>query len=118
MLTIRKEQLHILGAFSRDRHIDRIVELLRQHWPGRCSTLGAEALRAQVAAIVAEAEQFGISHQSDLMRYANLSFLWGPHFVNDASFGDAAAILRSGSLAGPVKIQLLLDLARDMMPLE
>lgn len=112
MLIIRKEQLPILGKTVRDHHIDSMAEVLKRHWPGRAGALDPGAFRELVAAIVSEAEGYGVKTRDDILRYANLTFLWGRDFAGQPGFEEMAGILRNQKLAGPVKMSLLMETTR------
>lgn len=80
MLTIRDEQIHLLGERRREAFLVEMCAHLRRHFAVELEHLSAAQLRAEVIAAARDAEEFGLETRRDLCRYLSLCAVFGWDF--------------------------------------
>jgi hypothetical protein len=113
VLTIRREQLFVFTDALVEQWIERALPLVRKHWPGLYARTGEDAMRARVREAVLDARSEGITASGDALHYLNLTLLLGDKFTTNGQHPWATRIAQNGSLAGAVKIALLMDIVRS-----
>jgi hypothetical protein len=115
LLKIRREQLAALTETSVDAFVPQAVAMARTHWPRRCAELGPEGLEARVAAAIATARRYGVTTRRDALRFVNLDLALGARFHEDPRYPWAAAILQRPGVHPSMRVDLLVDQARDVL---
>jgi hypothetical protein len=97
MLIIRREQIAVLTEALWSQFIGRLIGALRRGHPQWVESLSDEELQARVRRDVARARDCGLTWQSSLARFVELSLLLGPDF--DQQPIVAAGLRRGGGSA-------------------
>jgi hypothetical protein len=114
VLTIRREQLSVFTDDLIEQWIQRTLYLIRKHWPILYARTGEDAMRARAREAVFAARSEGITASGDALNYLNLTLLLGDKFTTNGQHPWATRIAQNRSLAGTVKIALLMDIVRSM----
>jgi hypothetical protein len=109
VLTVRKQQIALLGNERRHRFAERLTGHARAHFPEVCRELGHE-LGMTVHECIRQGQEHGLSTERELCKYLNLVFTFGRNFDRDPMCSWASDILH-GALPGPMKIARLYEAA-------
>ena len=116
MLTIRKEQMHVLSAAMRPSLVDPLAAHLRDYFPGQCEMLGDAQLRKTVELGLENAAGYGLLSEREVFLYLSVMFMLGSFFDTDPQLPWAGPILnRSTFPDGFTKVQKLYDAAMDYL---
>ena len=108
MLTIRDEQIEVLGRQSAAGMEDRAVRHLRGCIPDVCAGLPEDRLRAIIRWGRTRSASHGIDREFDFFRYLNLMFMFGFEFDVDSRYPWAARALATRKTSR-AKMDLLMD---------
>ena len=103
MLTIRNEQMRLLIRLMRDQFLDRLQPFCAAQWPAQTAQLGPR-FRSFLNSSVDLAISYGIRRESEIARFVNLCFVWGPDFECRPQNEWAKRILTNPALDGKRKI--------------
>lgn len=115
MLIIRDRQIDALVAARRREFLQRLVRMLRRHWPGECAALGAAGVRRRVEGALALAARYGIDGEAHLARLLNVTMALGEDFDRDPRYPWAAVVLEEEAFAPRHKVQRLCELTADVL---
>lgn len=101
MLTIRREQMELLGKEMERRFIERTVAHARRYFPARCRELGEKGTRETVVYGLERAKAHGFSAEADVSRYIDVMFAYGRDFDRDPGLPWARRILEDRAMSDP-----------------
>jgi len=105
MLTIRAEQMKVLGQARQRRFETRIVAYLRRAYASHVSQLSDERLSDLIRRGIGDSAQYGIVGESDVSRYIGYVVTYGPEFHRELPW--AAEILGTAKINGTQKMDRL-----------
>ena len=108
MLTIREEQLEVLGRQSAAGMEERALRHLRGCIPDVCAGLAEDKLRGIIRWGHRRSVSYGIKREFDFFRYLNLMFVFGFEFDVDPRYPWAAHTLAQNKTSR-AKMDLLMD---------
>ncbi len=109
MLTIRDEQMAVLGRIGDSQTADRAVAHLRNCIPEVCAALSEMELREIIRWGRNRSRRSGIEREGDFFRYLNLMFMFGFEFDTDPRYPWAAHALGAAGMPPSAKVDLLMD---------
>jgi hypothetical protein len=112
-LTIRDQQLRALGEHTADTFERKLMQHLREFFPGQTAAMDEAALRAVVEYGVARAGTYGIDAKRDLCKYLNLMFVFGRDFDVDPRFPWTRQSLDNMEIGPTLKLNRLYLDARE-----
>ena len=107
MLTIRKEQMDILSAYSREQFEWRMVKHLREKFPDRTKDLADEKIRVVVQSGMKKAEGYGIDYEDDIRQFLEYLVIYGTRLDVREETQWIGDILRRNDLSGAAKMNLI-----------
>jgi hypothetical protein len=112
MLTIRREQMEVLGAYMRQSFEDRLVQHIAQSFPAQFRKLAPppgndEPVRTLIKQGIERAGDHGITSERDVRRFIDLMVTLGPDFETKADTAWAQSILRDKTLPARVRMELI-----------
>lgn len=108
MLTIRAEQMEVLGRQSAAGMEDRALRHLTGCIPEVCAGLPDDQLRGIIQWGRRRSMSYGIDRELDFFRYLNLMFMFGYEFDLDPRYPWAARTLER-IMTSRAKMDLLMD---------
>ena len=109
MLTIRREQLRVLGEVMQRRFEERMLAHLRAEFPAVTRGQTDDDLLALVRRGVASAEPYGVRTEVDVQRYLEYMMIYGPDFDTNPRSAWAGDILRTEGIGGAKKMDWIDD---------
>ena len=109
MAIVRKEQL---AAFSRPVEHDlacRSHAHVTATFPRHCARLSQREVRRRVEEGMAQAEQYGIEGDYDVLRFVDLLFLLGPDFGADPDLRGIREILHDDETTGAERLDRIYE---------
>ena len=107
MLTIRKEQMDVLSAYSREQFEWRMVKHLREKFPDRTKDLADEKIRVVVQSGMKKAESYGIDYEDDIRQFLEYLVIYGTRLDVREETRWIGDILRRNDLSGAAKMNLI-----------
>ena len=107
MLTIRTEQLKVLGGPAREVFEQWLARQLAERFPNHLHSFDEAAVAAFVARAVARASGYGITTAAAITGFAGFLVEFGENFENLPDDSEARAILEDREFPGQLKVQLL-----------
>jgi len=83
MLTIRAQQLAILGADAERQFIERMCLHLRQQFPDETKERNDAELQQQIRNEIRTAKTFELISERDIVLYLHLGMMYGPGFIEN-----------------------------------
>jgi hypothetical protein len=93
MLTIRREQLTVFSEVEVRRFEDWTIAHLKKFFPRECAALGDPRLRDTVQYGIVRARTHGITSKRDVVKYIDLTIVFGRDFDTNKRLRWAADIL-------------------------
>jgi hypothetical protein len=113
MFTIRKEQLQALDRDKRESFVDRMLQHLREFFPGKCDALGENQLRKWIEHGIERAKAYRIVSERDVCKYIDVMIVFGKEFDRDKALPWASKILNGHYSQAGEKIDLLFEAAKQ-----
>lgn len=107
MLTIRNEQVAVLGKAHEERFRRQAAEYLRKVVPEVCSAMTGQHVLESVNHAVAMCKFHGFAREVDVLRYLNLMYVFGFGFDRDPEIPWAARILNDRSKSPRARLDWL-----------
>ncbi len=112
MMTIRREQMRALNAYTRQAFEDRMARHLRQIYPEQVQRMGDPAdrepiLRAVIRQGIEKAVRYQILAERDVGRFIDLMVKIAPDFAERPDLKWAAGILKDPTLHAHGKVELI-----------
>jgi len=116
MLRIRSEQIEAFES-ARAAHFEpRTVQHLKERFPKHCDVLKDEGILEVIHYGIGRAETYGLTHQSEVRLFIDLTLMFGRYFDTDLQIPWAAEILTDDDLTDQlVKAQRLHAAAMDYL---
>ena len=114
MLTIRREQMRVLGEAMRRRFELQSIARLRAAFPGQTREASDARLLELIRTAIGKAAGYGIATEVDVTRYLEFAILYGRDF--DSKLDWAAKILRTEGISGERKMDLIDEYDLFMAP--
>lgn len=115
MWTLRQEQIEAFAAVRRRAFAERVLPLLRKHWPEECAALGEAAARERIESAVVRARRYGVVKEYDVLRFVNMTFALHEDFDTDERYPWAAAFLNDPGIPGTRKMDRLCELTLEAL---
>jgi len=113
MLTIRSEQLDLLGQSQEENFILFLKDFLRAYFNEETKSESDEILIARIKTQFSNARQWGITAEKDIVDFSSLCILFGDDFCNNPNYPWAKAILNDpGIKTGKGRMLRLMDQAK------
>lgn len=109
MFILRKEQMAMFQKLETQKFVDHACLHVKEFFPSESSALGESKLRDVIQHGIKRAASFNITAKPDVLKYIDLSVLFGPDF--DTQFRWADEILNSEN-SPSVKVEMLLSKAK------
>jgi len=104
VLLIRDDQLSALRGVRQKEYEKRLAAHLKRYFPDTCAELGEKGLIDALRHGVERAKSYGIQAERDVVKYLNLTFVFGRDFDIDPRFPWAASMLRSTDYGPTLRI--------------
>lgn len=116
MLRIRPKQIETFESARADHFKSRTVQHLKESFPRHCAVLKEEGLLEVIHYGIKRAETYGLTHQSEVRLFIDLTLIFGRCFDTDLQLPWAAEILTDADLTDQlVKAQRLYAAAMDYL---
>src|SRR5437773_1018104 len=121
MLTIRKDQMQALSAYTRRSFEDRMVRHLGAAFPDSFKKIQAQssedtAIRNFIQSGILKAGQYGIRAERDVATYIEFMFLHGLDFELTHGMEPVAGFLKDPELPGDAKVFVVQELLSRQAP--
>ena len=117
MLTLRKEQVKVLGPLGMKSFEDRVVAHLHKIFPAEAQALGEPKLHDAIRYGTQRARSYSIVSERDVCKYIDLSILYGRDFDKDPNLPWAQSILENKAIRSPTtKVDRLFREAKKHKP--
>ena len=107
MLSIRKEQMDVLSAYTRNQFEQRMIKHLRAKFPDRTKDLPDERIRLVVQDSMRKAKGYDIEYEDDIRRFTEYLVIYGMRFDVREETRWIGDILRRDDLNGTAKMDLI-----------
>ena len=107
MLIIGKDQMEMFSKNMLIRFEDRMVAHLQTTFPDQMKDMSEPDLRVTIQAGIDSAAQYGVTTEDDVPRYLEYMVTYGSDFDTNPKTSWAGEILRTESIDGSVKMDLL-----------
>jgi hypothetical protein len=107
MLTIRNEQLAVLGKGGAEHFRRQAVEYLRKVAPAVCAAMSEQHILESVDHAIAMCKLHGFAREVDVLRYLNLMYVFGFCFDRNPEFPWASRILNDRSKSPRARLDWL-----------
>ncbi len=111
MLTIRAEQMAILGTSVRKNFELEMADHLSQFFPEQCAKQSEEGLSKFVATNIDRALGYGLERERDVCKFLDVAMALGEDFDRSGDYPWAKEILEDEWGTGEEKIDRLVKLA-------
>lgn len=109
---IRKEQMAAFKQYMRRQFEEKMVGHLHTYYAEACHQLGEVKIRGMIRHGIARAKLYGITAETDVSRYINMMFVFGPEFDTDKKYTAFRQILdETGYQSGGEKMDALYEAA-------
>jgi hypothetical protein len=106
MLTIRKDQMTVLGDYMMRRFEKRMATHLEDAFPEQLKVMTPVAVMEMIRAEIAKANGYGLEYEDEIELYLEYTVIYGRDFDTNPKTSWAGEILR-GDEYGPAKVRLL-----------
>jgi hypothetical protein len=114
MLTIRPEQLAVLGQPQLKRFEDWMLAHLKKSFPKESESAGESEIRQMIQHGIKQAATYGITSERDVCKYVELMMVFGRDFDTDEKLPWAGQILKTRN--GPdLKTSVLVETAKKKL---
>ncbi len=93
MFVIRKQHMDACAEVAMRNYEDRVLEHLRESFPGKVQELGEAKTRESICDAVQKAKGHGLISERDACIFVDLTFKLGKDFDQDPQYPWAAEIL-------------------------
>jgi hypothetical protein len=111
VLTIRNEQLRVLGAQRRTDFEVRLARHLLRFFPAKIGSLSPDDLEVFIRHGSSRAQRYGLDTERDICKYLSLMCVFGRDFDSDARQPWAGEILRRPFRTSRSKMNRLMEVA-------
>jgi hypothetical protein len=111
MLTIREEQLRAFRKVEVQKFVDQAAIHVGKFFPKQCRELGHDKLRELIRDGIQTGSRYGITGKADVLKYIDLTVLFGRDFDVNPELPWAAETLKSENRPND-KIESLMFQAR------
>jgi hypothetical protein len=109
MFTIRKQHMDACATVSMRNFEDRVLEHLRESYPGEVETRGELKTREAIREGTQKARGYGLVSEVDVVLYIDVMFRLGPDFDNHPKYPWAREILQGLDNQDPATKAVRLD---------
>ena len=113
MLTIRKEQMQVLGEYMLQMFKNRMIRHLREAFLVQLEKITDEELCALVDTGIEKAEYYGIKAEDDVQNFLEFMVSYSPDFDTNPETSWAGSILSRKDLEGSSKMIHLKKIAPE-----
>lgn len=113
LFLIRREQMNVLAAASKEQFEENIMAHLRRVWPDDTASMSDDVLLQWVRYGVARGERYDIDTEFDVARFLDVMFLFDPQFDENPTLPWAAEILQAPHLDGRQRVDALMTRAME-----
>lgn len=110
---IRREQMDVLAAASREQFEENVMAHLRRVWPDDTASMSDEVLLQWVRYGAERGARYEVDTEFDVARYIDVMFLFDAHFDENPSLPWAAEILQAPHLDGRQRVDALMIRAME-----
>lgn len=105
MIILRKEQLEAFDKAALDDFIKRAYHHIKDNIHNKYESLGSRKVKESVLTAIANAKEYDINKEYDVLRFINFMYVFGFDF--DENIPWAAAVLNNKRLDGTAKMDEL-----------